>query len=237
MRRILPFVMAVSLLASTASALEVSTDTSKIGATTVSYGGSTFTLWQGYITINLTSNGAPVSGWSARGTALGEQVTSVETTNSTGLAALPLLTDVQPSLIHIQVRSSPSTPWEEPGPPPVVEPIATNPAPQASSAPPAPPGQGGPGGGQAPPAAPPPPAPAAPAAPPGAGLSPGGLFNVFSPSIDWSPPSVVPAAAPEAAPAAAPGGLGLAEAVVLDILMIGGAVGYALVVRIQPRVR
>lgn len=231
MRVVLLALLVLALLATTASALEVTSDTSKISATTVSYSGSTFTLWQGYITINLTSNGAPVAGWSARGTALGEQVTSVETTNSTGKAALPVLTDVQPSLIHLEVRSSPSTPWEEPGPPPIVEPAAS-PAPQVTPPPPEPPGQqaGPQGGGQAPPAAPPQ-ARAAPAALPGAGLSPGGLFNVFPPSLDWSPG--VPAA-PEAAPAAAPGGLGLTQAVVLDALMIGGAVGYAMFARVRP---
>ncbi|MEM3086131.1 MAG: hypothetical protein QXO51_03140 [Halobacteria archaeon] len=224
--------LSLLLLAGSASALEVSTDASKISSTTVSYGGASFTLFQGYYTVTVTNNGAAVPGWGARGTALGEQVTSVETTNSTGKAVLPIVTDLPLSLVHIQIRSCDSCIWEEHGPPPI-----TDPAPPPPGAAPAAAGGAAAGGGGEP-ALPQPPGPRdnpsvlLPSG--GSGLASGGLFNAFTRNADWLPPGA-PAAA--AVPEAAPAGIGLAQALLLDALMVGGAVGYAMRVRVRPRAR
>lgn len=233
MRALLAAVLALALLAASASALEVSSDTTKFSASTVSYGGTSFTLWQGYFTITVTNGGAAVSGMDVRGTALGEQVTSIETTNATGKAVLPVVTDVQPSLIQIQLRSCATCPWEVHNPNPPVDPQGGNaPKPGGTAA-----GGGAAGAASAsaPDAASPPLSRPAVLVPPEAsgGLGPGGLFNVIPGGVDWDPSLPLPAAAvPEAAAASGPS---LLQALLLDGLMVGGAVGYALFARVRPR--
>lgn len=233
MKGILVLVLVLVLLAGSASALEVVSDTSKFSATTVSYGGSTFTLWQGYFTITVTNGGAAVAGMEVRGAALGEQVTSIETTNSSGKVVLPFMTDFQPAIIRIQIRPCTSCPWEDnpnnpvdPGPGPLALVPSAAPAPPGGEAPPR----------AAPAAGPPAVSPSTPAAlaPLSAGgLAPGGLFNAFPRSADWFPPGA-PAVAAPAAEAAAAGGMSLSQAVLLDALMIGGSLGFALFTRVRP---
>jgi len=84
--------------------LSATADKSKIYSTTISFGGSdTITVWMGYVNVTVTSGGAPYADAYVRAVSKGENISSVETTGSNGVALIPILTDSPPPFIDVFV--------------------------------------------------------------------------------------------------------------------------------------
>lgn len=110
-----------------AEGLTVTVDKSKLYPSDVVSGSDSVTVWSGYITVRVKDGNGDGVSTSVKAVSKGEQISSIENTNSAGKAVLPILTDTPPPLIKIWVKNPTTGQWFGPGASPsIVDPVSSS---------------------------------------------------------------------------------------------------------------
>lgn len=124
MRRMFLFGLMLIVGVAYAAGISVSVDKPELYQTTLQYEASDqISVWADYVTVTVTKNGSGLHGAYVKAMSRGDEISTAQPTNSSGVAVLPLLTSSPPPIIEIWVKDPETGEWVNPEPvPPIVDP-------------------------------------------------------------------------------------------------------------------